>query len=63
MDAGRLAREAQIAVAAVALLTVGFASEHLSLLVVLATVTGALYLSWRGLRPEPSNRDQNASFD
>lgn len=53
MDVGRLVRDAQIAIAAVALLLVGILREQLSLLVALATVAGALYLGWRGLRTQP----------
>ena len=59
MDAGRLAREAQIVVAAIALLVVGILRDHLSLLVVLATVAGSLYLSWRAVRPEVSRGDRS----
>jgi hypothetical protein len=55
MDSSRLARESQILVAAAALLTVGLLRDHLSLLVVLATVVGSLYLSWRAVRTDHSH--------
>ena len=49
MNIRRLARESQVLLAAAALITVGILRDHLSLLVVIVTVVGSLYLGWSGV--------------